>query len=432
MAATPDGSKVFFTSCEKLTDDSTAFSTGENSCTSHASDFGEALQGQDLYSYDVESGELIDLTVDTNIGDEKGAAVQGVLGTSTDGSYVYFVANGVLAPGASPGSCVINHPTGVQICNLYVFHEGLITFVTSLSGGFVESSDLINWMPTISGAAQGRDRRNSRVTPDGHTLLFSSLESLTGYDNTEPNERICNNSTAGGEPCAELFRYRAPEEELACVSCNPTGVPPDGDAATGTPRSLLTDRQYPFLTRNLSADGDRVFFDSPDALLPGDTNGVKDVYEWEAKGSGSCKTESQNGGCLYLISSGASPDPSWFGDASADGDHAFFFTSQPLVPGDRDQLYDLYDAGVGAGLAAQHALAPATCAGVACQVNPAPPPDQPAASANFFGPGNAKKPPAARKCPKGKRKVRRAGKVRCQKARQGKQHKRHSNRGGSK
>ena len=32
-AITPDGSKVFFLSCEKLTDDSTAVSTGENTCT---------------------------------------------------------------------------------------------------------------------------------------------------------------------------------------------------------------------------------------------------------------------------------------------------------------------------------------------------------------------------------------------------------------
>lgn len=41
----------------------------------------------------------------------------------------------------------------------------------------------------------------------------------------------------------------------------------------------------------VSADGSRVFFDSGDAVVPGDVNGTEDVYEWED-------------GHLYLISSG--------------------------------------------------------------------------------------------------------------------------------
>jgi hypothetical protein len=428
VAATPDGSKVFFLSCEKLTDDSTAVSTAENSCVA-------GPQGQDLYSYDVDSGELTDLTVDSNAGDAKGAAVRGVLGTSVDGSYVYFMANGVLAPGATPGSC----PDGDGfsfggLCNLYVSHAGTTTFIATLNAGRRDSD---NWTPRLGGDL--RQPKISRVSADGRTLLFSSHRSHTGYDNAIETTTAANGCVAGrpgnaGEPCAEFFRYSAPEEELTCVSCNPTGVPPAGDARLASVNDFLfaTPPRFSFLTRNLSADGARVFFESRDALLPTDTNGVNDVYQWEAKGSGSCESESQNGGCLYLLSSGTSPDASTFGDASADGDHAFIFTSQQLVPGDRDELVDIYDAGVGAGLAAQHALAPPTCSGVACQANPAPPPDQPAASANFFGPGNARKRPVARKCPKGKRKVRRAGKVRCQKASKAKQHKRHTNRGGSK
>jgi hypothetical protein len=416
MAATPDGSKVFFTSCEKLTDDSTAFSTGENACTAADGHSEEAFQGQDLYSYDVESGELTDLTVDTNAGDEKGAAVQGVLGASEDGSYVYFAANGVLAPGASPGDCVGgNFPNGP--CNLYVSHEGATTFIAPVDA-FHDRDD---WAPRTR-TSNGKVK-SSRLSADGTVLLFSSRQSLTGYDNRGATPAICS-----GSPCPEFFRYDAPEEELACISCNPAGVRPRGLAALASDREFLLDPlRFTFLTRNLSADGDRVFFESSDALLPTDTNGVKDVYEWEAEGAGTCDTA---GGCLYLLSSGTSPDPSWFGDASLDGEHAFLFTDEQLVPGDRDQLYDVYDAGIGAGLAAQHALSPPTCTSTACQVNPPPPPDPPASSALFSGPGNPHKRPAARKCPKGKRKVRRAGRVRCQKA--SKQHKRHSNRGGSK
>jgi NHL repeat len=408
LAATPDGSKVFFMSCEKLTDDSTAVSTAANSCTTQN-------QGQDLYSYDTGSGELTDLSVDTNASDAKGAAVKGMLGISADGSYVYFAANGVLAPGAAPGNCQGSS------CNLYLSHEGTTTFVASLAA----EKDLNDWRGNSFGSVEVQ--KTSRVSADGRTLLFSSIQSLTGYDNVAPSG-ACQVTQGGSASCAELFRYSAEDEGLICVSCNPTGAPPSSDAVLGTNRFFLSNPpSSTFLTRNLSADGKRVFFESKDALLSTDINGVNDVYEWEAEGSGTCQTPD---GCLYLISSGTSPNPTYFADASADGDHVFFFTDQQLVPSDRDQLVDLYDAGVEGGLPSQHPLAPPTCNSTACQANPAPPPEQTPASASFSGPGNAQQRSKARGCPKGKRKVRRAGKVRCQKAH--KQHKRHNNRGGSK
>jgi hypothetical protein len=404
MAATPDGSKVFFTSCEKLTDDSTAVSNGENSCTTPG-------QGQDLYSYDVDTGQLSDLSVDSNAGDPRGADVLGVLGTSADGSYVYFAANGELASGASPGNCGI---AGGGTCNLYLYHDGTITFIARVDG-----ADFDDWTPVRQTAYQ--EPRTGHVSADGRTLLFGSQRSLTGYDNTNPAK--CDGA------CQELFRYTAADEGgLACVSCNPTGVPPKGAAQVGAVRLFLhTGIHFFLITRNLSADGKRVFFDTPDALLPTDINGVTDVYEWEANGSGSCHTP---GGCIYLISSGTSGDLSYFADASANGDHVFFFTDQQLVPSDRDQLYDVYDASVEGGLPSQHTLAPPTCSSTACQANPAPPPEQTPASAAFSGPGNVHESAKTRGCPKGKRKVRQAGKVRCQKAH--KRHKRHTNRGGSK
>jgi hypothetical protein len=368
--------------------------------------------GNDLYRYDSASGDLTDLSADSNAADPRVADVQGFLGASADGSYAYFVANGVLAPGAQPG--------GVSTTNLYVSHAGAITFLAQLESR-QSFPDTLNWETTYN--------KISRVADDG-TLVFASerLVDLSGHD----HGNACGNG-GGGVPCTEFYRYTPSDEELNCVTCTPTGTPPSGGADLAIIASFYY--QGPgttILSRNLSADGKRFFFETPDVLLPSDTNGVGDVYEWEAKGSGSCESESQDGGCIYLISSGTSPVPSHFLDASADGDHAFFFTSQQLVPGDHDELVDVYDAGVGGGLASQHTLAPPTCAGAACQANPAPPPDQPASSAVFSGPGNAHKSPKARKCPKGKRQVRRAGKVRCQKAHKAKQRKRHDNRGGSK
>ncbi len=400
LGITPDGSKAFFLSCEKLTDGSTAVSTGENRCSPEG---GEPKQGQDLYSYDVATGELTDLTADSNAGDPLGAAVQLFLGASEDGSYVYFTAEGALAPGASHPECWRFRDE----CNLYVSHDGVTKFIARLIH------------------AEGLE---PKVSADGRTFVFRSAESLTGYDNIGS----CDNGGAIA-PCNEFFRYSAPEEELLCVTCLPTGTPPSGGAMSGasvTGFFLRGSGRRGGVPRNLSADGNRFFFNTVDAMVPGDTNHATDVYEWEAKGEGSCESESQDGGCIYLISSGTDPAGAAFLDASRNGDHAFFFTEQQLVPTDQDHLFDVYDAGVGAGLASQHTLAPPSCSSTACQANPAPPPDPSLASAAYSGAGNVHGAAKGRKCPKGKRKVRSGGKVSCQRAR--KQHKRHDNRGGSK
>jgi hypothetical protein len=428
--ATTNGTAAFFTSCEKLTDDSTAVSTGASDCETPQE---HPSQGSDLYSYDTESGQLTDLSVDSNVSDAKGANVLGVLGTSADGAYVYFAANGVLAPGASPGNCGGFSPTA---CNLYVAHGGTVTFIARLSG-----SGESNW-------GKFENLRTSRVADDG-TLLFRSTDSLTGYDSTRTNAEDCADTD-----CAEFFRYAPTTEQVICVTCNPAGLAPKGEP------SLVRDRNGALfsgpggallLTRNLSANGKRVFFQTSDALLPADTNGNSgcpfvlggrsclDVYEWEAEGEGSCESESLNGGCLYLISSGKSPDPSYFLDASTNGDDVFFFTLQQLVPGDKDQLEDVYNASVDGGLASQHELTPPTCDGAACVANPPPPPPPSLSSSSFSGPGNAKSAPTKSRCPKGKRKVRSAGKSRCvSRHAKKKHHKRaqnkraNTNRGGSK
>ena len=77
---------------------------------------------------------------------------------------------------------------------------------------------------------------------------------------------------------------------------------------------------------------------------------------------GSCERTSasfsdSSGGCLYLISTGQSAQPSYFGDASTDGTDVFFFTRQSLVGQDQDENYDVYDARVNGGIAAQNPAA---------------------------------------------------------------------------
>jgi hypothetical protein len=345
----------------------------------HWSIAGTGRPGNDLYSYDADSEELVDLAPDT--GEADGAGVKGVLGISEDGSYVYFAANGILANApngrgetALPGNCKGNLGSTSGSCNLYAFHDGTIDFIAGLEidGGAAES-DASNWAATPTGVFDAPDfQQTARVSADGRTLLFRSQRSLTGY-------------VSEGTP--ELYRYHVGDPELTCVSCDPSGAAPVGPPTFGTiapPTGFR--RPSAVLTRNLSASGDRVFFESVDALVEADRNGeegcplvgfperespaCQDVYEWEAEGSGSCESAAANGGCLYLLSAGQPGQPAFFADASIDGEDAFLFTSARLVGQDLDELVDVYDARVGGGLEAQGEV-PADCEGEGCR-GPAP------------------------------------------------------------
>ncbi len=392
LMATADGSKAFFASCEKLTDDSTAVSTAAEACSESVLGRDETPeQGQDLYSYDTASHELTDLTVDPNIGDRQRAGFVGLAGISADGSFVYFAANGVLAPGAAPGSCAIAlGQAHLGSCSLYLSHAGTTTLVARLNS----ASDYFNWESGSNG-----HMKESRVAADG-TLLFRSSRSLTGYANTWTNsDEPC---AEGATRCPEIYRYTPAGEELRCISCNPTGAAPTGLPTLETHRFIEGAPRTELLTRNISSDGNRAFFDSSDPLVPADTNGVVDPYEWEAEGTGSCHSPNTDGGCLYLLSSGKSTSPSYLGDISTSGDDAFIFSGQSLVPQDEDELVDVYDARVGGGLVSQHPeTAAPPCLGEVCRDASTAAPDQPSpGSAGFSGPGDKQERPKQKKCQK--------------------------------
>jgi hypothetical protein len=380
--ASDDGSRVFFIDYSRLTTDSTDPNNGL----------------QDLYEFDVETGKLKDISVPVNHGEH--AAVQGVVqGASEDGSYVYFVADGVLAPGALPGHC----PTPGATCNLYVRHGGLTTFIAALS------SDDQRW--ENEQFQSDLEYVTARVSPNGRWFAFMSERSLTGYDNRDANS---------GEPDREVFLYDASTNRLRCASCNPTGAQPVGMFEPPTRPGPLVDRTtvekehwlaatlpgWPMMgifrdvyqPRYLSDSG-RLFFNSNEALVPQDVNGVMDVYEFEPEGEGDCTRQSvtfgeKSDGCVGLISSGGSAEESAFMDASANGNDVFFLTTARLRPEDFDSAFDMYDARVCTSSAPCFpvpAAGPPPCAtGDACKPSPSPQPSVfgPAPSATFSGAGN--------------------------------------------
>ena len=96
-----------------------------------------------------------------------------------------------------------------------------------------------------------------------------------------------------------------------------------------------------FQSRYLSDEG-RLYFNSPDSLVPAASNGKEDVYEYEPSGVGSC--QSPSGGCVSLISGGSSDRESAFIEATPDGGNVFFVTEARLLPQDTDTAFDIYDA----------------------------------------------------------------------------------------
>ncbi len=447
MDASSDASRIFFLDNDRLMADSSP-------------------SGEDLYEYNLNApagSRLTDLSMDPHTG--QSADVQMMLGASKDGSYVYFAAAGALAPGAVEGECPINTIGSAGSgsgCNLYVRHEGVTQLVAVLP-----SSDVYDWAPTLHQQKRGGDGLFARVAPNGQWLAFMSAAELTGYDTHDANS---------GQQDMEVYLYHAPVGtgeggSLICASCDPTGARPVGEQLvagtkpedgeffngywiagsvppwTGSPEPINRtgdgEGSYAVHQPRYLSDAGRLFFDSTDALVPQDVDGVEDVYEYEPEGvpagEHACSSVSTSGsvvfrparsfevegrageesaGCVGLISSGTSSERSWFLDASESGGDVFFITPARLASRDADTADDVYDAHecTSASLCSPIVTVPPPCETEAsCKAAPEPQPSLYGApsSATFSGGGNItppSSPPSSvkvavkkvAKCPKGK------------------------------
>ncbi|HWX46180.1 MAG TPA: hypothetical protein VNY52_12765 [Solirubrobacteraceae bacterium] len=373
--------------------------------------------GGELYEFDTATGVQTALTSDHGVGESTAGVQDALLGASEDGSWVYFVANGVLGDGAergaTTGNCIKdNFARGEEgACNLYVWHDGTTRYIARLS-----SEDELAWYLSAFYGGLNLGGVRSRVSPDGRYLTFMSSRSLTSYDNIDANS---------GKPDEEVYLYDAVTNRLVCASCDPTGARPVGVLASvaessetrllgGAERGIsgfngqwlagITPRWEELLHNNafhqprFLSDSGRLFFESPDALVPQDTNGRMDVYEYEPAGVGSCTAASvtfseRSDGCVGLVSSGTSSQESAFYDASESGDDVFFLTASRLSPADYDTSLDVYDAHVcsAAVPCVSVPVPPPPCtSGDSCKVAPSPQPEVFGAtpSATFSGAGN--------------------------------------------
>ncbi len=368
------------------------------------------------------AGRVSDLT--------EGQGVRGlVLGASEDGSYVYFVSNGVLGEGAEegakPGTC--HHPSHIHsdefvgVCNLYVDHYDAETerwkpaFITALPAtDQLDWDEQISWKNVGLRLAGGAGSQYSRVSPDGRYLTFGSGAPLTGYDNRGAGEVYLYHVAVGAQAGT-----------LSCASCDPTGAPPASGASLPEWEMLPEYINVQGYQPRYLSDSGRLFFESGEALVPLDTDGTQDVYEYEPEGVGTCNSASsssgsvvfksahaftaevvgaketgeEGAGCVGLISSGNSSEASTFLDASENGEEVFFLTSAKLAPQDKDTAYDVYVARecTSASPCVSEPVAPPPCENEAsCRPSPTPQPSiyGAPASATFNGPGNFAAPPA--------------------------------------
>ena len=374
LDASADGTRVFFMSGEALTDDAT---------------------GRGIYMYDASKPDSapdnLTLMTPDNEPADNGNAV-GMIGASDDGHYAYLLVSGGLVAGDPAFST-----------QFYLWHDGELTRIGPAPDSDALREQMgagVNWILV---------NKQSRVTPDGRHLLFSTVDGAA-YGN---DHGICEQNLSGKAGCRELYLYDTDTDTVECVSCDPQGVPPNGMPGAGMASvqgyaglpGVGGSRTSTHTSHALTDDGSRVFFNTEEALVPEDTNGVIDAYRYDAE------TNS-----VALLSSGTDKSGSWFLDANRDGSDVFFMTRERLSGWDVDSNYDLYDARIGGGLP-EPVPTTAPCAGDACRPpqTPAPPQSSPASSA-LVGPGN---PTTTRKCPKGRRPVR-AGKgkpTRCVKKR---------------
>jgi hypothetical protein len=315
-----DGSKIFFSTTEDLTPDDV---DGPN--------LAEAPF--DAYEYNVNTETLKRLSgTVAGPGPGNGPASADPALISSDGSTVYFTSTEKL-----DGDKGVS---GEQ--NLYRTEGGAIQYALTLPGGLMRNSV------------------HAQLSGDGKKVLFISSDRLTAYDNAEHSE---------------LYVYDSSDGTTVCASCRPNGEAPEGDVSFGN-TSFAEGSPGP----NSDVQGKRIFFQSADAVLPGDHNGGKfDVYEFDA----STNTTS-------LISTGESPTSSYLAGVGGDGRDVFFTTLDSLRPNDQNVgTQKLFDARVGGGF--PEPPPPAPCEGEGCRgAGSAKPTDVTATTPSFFGPGNPK------------------------------------------
>ncbi len=332
---------------------------------------------------------------------------------------------GVAGPGTADVNCVDAAPTDIGcIRNLYYFDytdpTPVYRFVTQIPYRLVHSSGgnrnslnacasqdlrMQNGHMQVGVGSKKPEQGNCfRGAGDAEHVIFFSRGQLTVDDDDEAGDIFVYDAEAD-----QLTRASAaaPGANPVPYTCNDTfGKPGDGICNADLGYNQTGSAFGPGVVGNFDNGGGwgrgryfnvaedpdgivSVFFHTPSQLVPEDTNGRYDTYQWRE-------------GELSLISPGNSDDDSFFGGNSVDGEDVFIFTSARIDPREiDDDDFDIYDVRVGGGFPYTPPATPCDVLAHQCR-GAATPAAAPVASPtdSLRGAGNVK--PKTKKCGKGK------------------------------
>jgi hypothetical protein len=371
-----DGTRVFFTTPESLTPDD----------TDGIPDIYERSNG---------------VTTRLSLGPNGGNAISDAVfrGVSDDGNHVFFETAESLVAGHARGACY-HEAELYQACrDVYERYNGTTTLVsTGPSGGsgsfdarfrgmskdglhvfFSTAEQLVpadtdnstdvyerfNGTTRLvsTGSAGGNstfDAYYKGCSDDGTHVFFQTLEQLTSgdtdsnadvYDRSNGTTTLASTGPAGGNGAFDSSFAGASADgshvfmETAdrLTSADTDSKVDVYDRSNGTTTLLstgpvggngATDAYF----AGASKDGSRVWFETNESLVPGDTDANQDVYQ-------------RSSGTTTLMSTGPSGgsgsfDANFLG-ASSDGSRVWIGTLEPLAPTDTDTSFDIYERSSG-------------------------------------------------------------------------------------
>jgi hypothetical protein len=323
VGASADGSKVFFTTQQRLL----SKEPDDNAD-------GKPITTPNLYEYDFDNPAGHKLVLISSVPSElEGANVTGVVSTSSDGSHVYFVAGGELT--TEPNEYGESASAGGR--NLYGYDtaDGKVKFITKMNSG---TEDAIG-NGSKNELAPNSEEDHAQATPDGRYLLFSTVEHLAGANTG----------------ASAVYRYDFQTGQLTWVSHAAPGFTPAGSedkkADVGPqPRTYIgAYANIDDWNRSISENGEYVIFDTREKLQPGVEGEAPKLYEWHC--SSPCDEPAREGtvGMIVAKPGGVNESANEVASMSASGSDIFFSVSTQLVPQDADSLTDVYDARIDGG-----------------------------------------------------------------------------------
>ena len=353
VSATPDGSRVFFTTAQQLLDSDTDQTNDLYACDLPAATSTPTGRGNSC-------GALLEVS-----GAQIGADVGKAIVISEDGSSAYFTAKGVLAVNED----ALGESAEAGDRNLYVWRQD----AAHPSG-----------QTRFIGALGNDDQPLGQSTPDGRYLALQTGTPLLATDT---------------DAAADVYRYDADTGELLRVSTAASGTGGNDDSFDAsisrprlgetTGRTFINDS-----SPTLSDDGGVIGFSTDQTLSPRDANDEGDLYLWRSGRVSLITTGAVNGGLADFNFHGGFA-------LSGSGEDVYFGTEAQLTPSDGDGKADVYDARVDGGFS----FARSICSGETCQPEPGESPTPRPLGSQGTGPGN---PPTPKSCPRGK--VKRHGK----------------------